>query len=59
MAIAFIGISVVIVGGKSDEELGYKVPMKDLAPDSESTINKPTVPSGSLHESGDSNQFPA
>lgn len=54
---AFIGIAVVIVGGKSDEELGYKVPIDDLVHDSDTSIETSSIPSGALYEPGKSERY--
>ena len=54
IVIAFVGISVVIVGGKSDEELGYKMPMKDLISDQDTAVSTPSIRSGTLYEPGKS-----
>lgn len=52
--VALIGISVVVIGGKSDEELGYKLPMNDLSHDSEYEEREPVISGGLLYEPGKS-----
>jgi hypothetical protein len=48
----FIGISAVMVAGKSDEELGYKMPIEELIIESDNIEGSPSLPGQGLYEPG-------
>ena len=48
--ITFIGISSVMVAGKADEKLGYKMPIQDLIIESDNIEGSPSLPGQGLYE---------
>ncbi len=48
--IVFLVISALVVAGKADEKLGYKMPIEHLLPEVEGFDSAPSIPRQRLHE---------
>ncbi len=55
--IVFLVISALVVAGKADERLGYKLPLEELLTESDGFDRAPLVPGHRLFEPGGSERL--